>query len=313
MRGNFDRRYIENLVSVKNNDYSDALQEKILNLVASAVEELSSRVPFISIENTIFQPFNETFNGAFTPMSKYIYLLGINSPQIEANSLNKSVNLKKIKQNFIDAWQNTKKRKSKRRKRKEEEESHKYTEFEPEKYNLESLRRDLQLAIAQYLGETSIVYNTSDRLIIQGKEDFGSISQIEIIPVIYDGDYFKYFVSKRKGYLNINMEERLINFNMKSEMVGENFFTILRVFNNLFRNVTKESLNQIFVESLLYNVPNELFEGKDIYQIVINILNYLSMTSVGDFVSIENKTEKIFKSKKTGNAAALYTKLMKSL
>lgn len=313
MKGSFDRKFIENLVSTDNSEFSDSIQEKILDLFAVSIEDLSARVPFVSIENSILQPANETFNGAYTPMSKYVYFLGINSPQLEINCTNNKINFKKLRKKLSQAWHDSKKRKSKRRKRKEEEESHKYNEFEPEKYNLDALRHDLQLEIAKNLSITSIVYNTSDRLIIQGKDDFGSVSQIEVIPVIYDGEMFKYFINPRKGFLNINMDERLLNFNMKYEMVGENFFKILKIFNNLLKSVTKENVNQIFVESLLYNIPNELYEGDDIYVVFRNIINYLSMTNVADFVSIENKKDKIFKSKKTGGSAGLYTKFMKNL
>ena len=313
MKETFDAKFIKNIVESDNAEFVESLEEKVINLLALSIDELSTRVPFISIDNTILQAVNETFNGAYTPMSKYVYFLGINSPQIEINSLNKSVNFKKLRQNFIQAWHDSKRRKSKKRKRKEEEESHKFADFEPEKYNLEALRHDLQLAIAKNLSVTSIVYNTSDRLIIQGKEDFGSVSQIEIIPVIYNGDVFKYFVSKRKGYLTINMAERLLNYNMKSEMAGPNYFLMLKIFNNLFKSYTKENVNQIFVESLLYNVPNDLFEGKDIYQVFVNIINYLNMTNVADFVSIENKKEKLFKNKLTTNSAGLFNKFIRNV
>lgn len=313
MKETFDAKFIENIIANNNFEFIETLQEKVANLLSLAIEELSQRVPFISLENTILQPVNETFNGAFTPMSKYVYFLGINSPQLEVNSLNRSINFKKLRQRFVQAWYDTKRRKSKRRKKKEEEESHRYSEFEPGKYGLENLRRDLQLAMVKNLSVTSIVYNTSDRLIIQGKDDFSSVAQIEIIPVIYDGEIFKYFISKRKGFLPVNIEERLINFNIKSEIVGENFYNVLKIFNNLFKNITKENVNQIFVESLLYNVPNDLFVGDDVYQVVVNIINYLSMTDVSKFVSIENKKENIFKSKLTGNSAALFNRFMKNL
>lgn len=313
MKETFDAKFIENIIANNNFEFIETLQGKVANLLSLAIEELSQRVPFISLENTILQPVNETFNGAFTPMSKYVYFLGINSPQLEVNSLNRSINFKKLRQRFVQAWYDTKRRKSKRRKKKEEEESHRYSEFEPGKYGLENLRRDLQLAMVKNLSVTSIVYNTSDRLIIQGKDDFSSVAQIEIIPVIYDGEIFKYFISKRKGFLPVNIEERLINFNIKSEIVGENFYNVLKIFNNLFKNITKENVNQIFVESLLYNVPNDLFVGDDVYQVVVNIINYLSMTDVSKFVSIENKKENIFKSKLTGNSAALFNRFMKNL
>ena len=308
-----DEKFIKGIAESDSTEFNEGVQEKVYNLIELSIEGLSAIVPFVSVDNVALQPINETFNGAFTPMSKFIYFLGINSPQMEMNCLNKGVNFKKLKQNFIQAWHDTKRRKSKRRKKKEEEERHKYTEFEPEKYDLDSFRKDLQLEMVKNLSTSTIIYNSYDRIIIQGKEDFGSVSQIEIVPVIYDGETYKYFLSKKKGFLSINMNERLLNFNMKYEMAGENFFVMLKIFNNLYRNFTKESVNQIFLESLLYNIPNELYKANDIYVVFKNIINFLNMTNVADFVSIENKSEKIFKSKKTGNSAALFVKFMKKI
>lgn len=313
MRETFDAKFIENIVNSDNSEFTDKMQEKILNILALSIDELASKIPFITLDNTILQPVNETFNGAFTPMSKYVYYLGINSPQMEMNNLSRHFSFKKFWKKFVQAWHDSKRRKSKRRKRKEEAEKHKYEEFEPEKYDFEAFRHDLQLAIAQNLSETSIVYNTSDRLIIQGKDDFGTISQIEIIPVIYNGEKFKYFLGKRKGYLQIDINERYSNYNEKYQKVGENFFLMLKIFNSLFKNLTKESVNQFFVESLLYNIPDEFYKGKDIYNVFKNIVNYLNMTDISNFVSIENKNEKIFQNKLTSNSAIVYTKFMKNI
>lgn len=313
MKNILERKFIESLVKSENQDFAGAIQEKVINLVALSIENLATRVPFISIDNVILQPVNETFNGAITSMSKYVYFLGIDSPQMELNSLSYNPNFKKYKDRFIQAWHDTKRKKSRRRRQKEEEKSHQYVEFEPEKYNLEAFRRDLQLSLVENLSITSIVFNTTDRLIIQGKDDFGSTSQIEIIPTIYDGEYFKYFLGRRKGFVKINMDERLINFNIKYETAGKNFFLMIKLFNNLFKNLTKENVNQIFVESLLYNIPDEFYHEDDIYSIFIKIINYLNMTDVSEFVLIEDKSKKIFKSNITKGSAGLYNKFMKHI
>lgn len=316
MKKTFDRQYIENILKEKDNSFSDSISEMVYNIVSVAVDGLSHKVPFITPENVIIQPINEVFNGAITPMSKYVYYLGITSPQLEYNCLNYKDGWKKFKKRFETAWKNSRK-KSKRKLKKEilkkQLEGPVYEEFEPERYNLESLRNDLQTAIAENLSTTSLVYNLGDRLVIQGKDDFGSISQIEIIPVIYDGEYFKYFINKKKGFINIDIDERLINFNIKLESVGENFIKIIKIFNNLFKNITKEIPNQFFVESLLYNVPDELYYGNDYYQITTNIINYLRMTSIENFVTIHDKKKKIFQSEMTKDSVVIYSKFIKNV
>lgn len=308
-----DKKLIESIANDDNSSFAGVMQEKIVNLMGNSLSNLAVRVPFINIENTILQPVNETFNGAFTPMSSYIYFLGINSPQMEINSLKNNLNLKKIREKISKAWHDSKRKKSKRRQQKEEEKNREFTDFEPEKYNLESFKHDLQLELAGNLSVTSIVYNLPSKLVIQGKDDFGSVSQIEIIPVIYDGEKFKYFLGKKKGFLEIDMNERLLNFNIKYEIVGENFIKMIKIFNNLFKNITKENVNQIFIESLMYNIPDQLFEGDDIYNVFVNIVNYLNMTDISNFVSIENKTETILKSKILKGAIGLYNKFFRNI
>ena len=314
MKKILEKRLIESLIKSENQTFTDTIEEKVVNLVANSVQELGARVPFVSLENVILQPVNETFNGTVSPVSKFIYFLGIDNPQMELNCLNYSGSFKKFKQRFVQAWNETKRKKKKRKKELElEEKRHEYSEFEPEKYNLDAFKRDLQLAFVQNLSTTSIVFNISDRLVVQGKDEFGSLAQIEIIPVIFDGENFKYFRGKKKGFININMKERTLNFNIKYETAGENFFIMLKLFNNLFKNITRESVNQIFVESLLYNIPDEFYQGDDLYNIFINIVNYLNMTDISNFVSIENKSEKIFKSELTKNSIGLFNKFMRKL
>ncbi len=316
MKKTFDRKYIENILKDEDTSFSEKIYFTLLNVVGLAVEDLSTKVPFITIDNVIIQPVNETFNGAMTPMSKYVYYFGVASPQLEYNCLYYKDGWKKFKKRFARAWQDSK-RKSKRKLKKEllkkQLQGPEYEEFEPEKYNLESLKKDLQNAIAAQLSETSLVYNLPNKLVIQGKDDFGSISQIELIPVIYDGTYFKYFINRRKGFMNINMDERLINFNIKYELAGDNFLKMIKIFNNLFKNLTKEIPSQFFIESLLYNVPDNLFVGNDLYQITVNIINYLQMTSVEDFVAIHDKKSKIFKSELTKDSAIIYNKFIKNV
>ncbi len=316
MKKLFDRKYIENILKENDTLFSEKLNESLVNVVSLAIEDLSTKIPFVTLENCIIQPVNETFSGALTPMSKYMYLLGIGSPQLEANCVNYSRSFQKFRKKLVQAW-NDSRRKSKRKMKKEalkkSLEGPKFEEFEPERYNIESFKHDLQTALAQHLSETSIVYNTSDRLIIQGKDDFGSISQIELIPVIYDGEVFKYFISKRKGFMKINMKQRLLNFNIKFESVGENFLKELKIFNTLFKNITKEIPSQFFLESLLYNVPDQIYQGNDLYQITVNIINYLNMANMEDFVTTEDKSLKLFKSPLTKNSIILFSKFIKNI
>ncbi len=314
MKGIFNREFIESLAKTDNTDFSANLQESVLNVVSNSIYELSTKIPFISQDTVIFQPANETFNGAFTSVSEYVYLLGLNSPQIEMNCLSNTDGFKKFWQRVSLAWKEGR-RKSKKRKKKEEElkKQPNFQDFEPEKYNLESFLADFQSALCQNLSETTLIYNSGKSLIIQGKDDFGYLTKIVLIPVILRDGNFKYFIDRKRGFLDINFSERAQNFEEKNERVGQNFNIMLKLFNNVFKNVTKQNMNQIFIESLLFNIPDDFFDGDDIYQIFLNIINYLNMKDLSQFVSIDNKEIKLNKNPLIQNSFLTFMKFLNKI
>ncbi len=309
--GFLERSFIESLLKNDSIEHFVEIQSKVLEVCSMAIEKISRQIPFINIENSIFQPVNETFNLALTPTSEYKYFLGLQSPQIEINCTNGSDFFKNFKQRWIQAWQDSKKKRKRKKKNEKIENEVKYNEFNPDKYNLENFCRDFQLALCENLSETTIVYNTGKSIIIQGRDDFDFLAKIVIIPVIFRDDKFNYFINKKQGFITIDMNERLKNFNEKLDIVGDCFVDVVKLFNSLFKSVTKESINQIFIESLLYNVPNEFFVD-DIYNSFIKILNYFNTTDISSFKSINNLEVSIFKNPLIKNAGYQFNKFLKN-
>ena len=90
---------------------------------------------------------------------------------------------------------------------------------------------------------------------------------------------------------------------------------MLKIMNALFRNSSRSYIlpNQIYIESLLYNTPDELFAGDDIYSIFIKIINYLNFSNVSQFKSILNPDITLEKEKAVRSNIVILSKLLSGL
>ena len=67
-----------------------------------------------------------------------------------------------------------------------------------------------------------------------------------------------------------------------------------RILNNLFYGIFNKVPNQIFIESLLFNVPENLYTT-NISETTVNIINFLKNSTMQNFCSICDEKTKIFK------------------
>ena len=109
------------------------------------------------------------------------------------------------------------------------------------------------------------------------------------------------FKSKRKGFTEINFDNRYNCFEAKYDKVGENFTKILKVFILIYYNTNRTFPNQVFMESILNYCPDELFEGKDIYDIFVKIINFLYYKSLKDVKSVNNPDKSVLDDEVCGN------------
>lgn len=306
------RELIEGILRNSNDDFLQATEEKVRGLLSLAVEDLSSHIPYISLNNVILEPVNEVLSGGFTDNSKFEYFLGVDNPQLEINSMRNDT-WKRIKDRVVFAWKNRNAGKKRRRRKKEVEiKPLKSEPFDPEKYNLNSLAHDLQLAVAHYLSETSIVYLEGNRIRIVGKDDFGTNTQIIVYITLYNNEYYRFFRGRKKGFLKFDNALRIAAINNKVDSVGIEYIEMIRVFNTLYYNVNHFMPNQIFIESILYNCPDELFVENS-YDCFVKILNYLIMADIKNFKSIVNPDKSIFIDLVCGNSAIGYRKMLDKL
>ena len=314
MRG-ISKSLIQSIANADYTEFAENTEAKVSTLVSLAVEDMAYSIPFVSTQKCILQPVNETFNGAITAESEFIYFLGFNSPQIEINCLQYNDWWKKFKERLVFAWISSKKKKRKKKKKQKDAAMPQY-EFDTEKYNLDALKDDLQKAFVKNLTTTSIVYNQDRCLRVIGKDEFGPKTQIFIYPCLMDEDgNFKFLISRKKGFYKINFTKRAELINQKIEAVGVNYIYMLKILNTLFRTSSKTSFapNQIFLESLLYGVPDEFYVGDDIYDVFLKIVNYLNLTDVSNFKSILNPDLTISQDKATKSNQIAFTRFLNSL
>lgn len=312
-----DKQLIESIVRKKNDEFIEKVNEKLNLIVSNAIDDLSQQIAYINLDNVILQPANELISGAFTDNSKFVYLLGIDSAQLELNTLKSTNFWKDLKNRFIYAWKfrNTRRAKRKERKKKKQQEKDGNVNpivynFDPSKYNIYSLCEDLQTAIAKFSALTSIVYLEDTRIRIVGKDDYGSNTQIVIYPVIYNGEVYKYYAGRKKGFIEIDVASRADYLNEKFDKCGENFVEMIKVFNVLYFYANKTMPNQIFIESILVSCPDDLLKGEDAYTIFVKIINYLTMTSAKNIKSINNPKKTIFTDPLSASSALGYEKFV---
>ena len=284
-------------------------------LVALSVDALSKKVSYINTKNVILQPVNELINDSYVDNSNCVYFLGIENAQLELNSTKKLNIWKNFKYRLVYAWKNRKVFKRKRRfwrKRKinKDEGNLEKIKFDPAKYSMFNLAEDLQTSMVNFLTETSIIELKDTMLKIIGKDDFGSTASIIIYLVSYSNGKFKYFLPNKRGFVELDINSRVNKINEKITAVGPNFVDVLKVFNTLYYNINSHMPNQIFMESLLCSVPNELFEGNDIYKVFKKIINYVSIRSLSSIQSINDSSKNICNDNVCGNCAIYFNKMV---
>jgi hypothetical protein len=309
MISSITKSLIESVAYADNYDFSDEIENRIFNLISLSIAELEKNLPYVSVSNCIIQPISENFTKTYIPGSDFVYFLGIASPQLEINSMTYSNTWNRFKKRFKDAWIDSSRRLKKRREKAkklgitEEKEINE----DNDKYTFENFLEDFQHALTKNLTQTSIVYRGPSSVRIVGKDDFGVNTNVIIYPTILEGKNYKKFISKKKGYDIYNFEHRENCFLEKFNRVGTNYIFMLKIMNYLMRENTKQPVNQIFLESLLYGCPDTFFEGNNIYSCFIKIINYLRFSDVSDYKSVLTEGKTIFDDKGTMNASYQYS------
>ena len=91
------------------------------------------------------------------------------------------------------------------------------------------------------------------------------------------------------------------------------FQKALKVFNALYFNINGTMPNQLYLESVIDYVPDDLFEGKDFYQTFIKIVNYLSIKTLRHVPSILDENKTVNEDKRCGECGFGFNKILSSI
>ena len=293
-----DKKLITAIAAQSNKDFYNHVESKVESVLSASIERLGLQIPYISLNNVVLQPFNEVLSGAVTDNSTFYYLLGINNAQLELNTVKTNMFWHNLKKRLKIAWDSRKRRKKKKKKKDEKSLAEK-VDFDGSKYNLFNLTKDLFETIRLFLSQTSIISMDDNFLYIVGKDDFGSNTQIKIEICFYNEDCFKFFEGKKK-LKQYNFSCRLKCLSEKKLEAGDNFVKMLKIFNVLYHQANHEMPNAMFMESVLYNVPDKLYDEQNIYDVFIKIVNYLNLKSINNFNSVNDLKLKLYQDQMLG-------------
>lgn len=287
-----DRSVIEEFSDVSDNTAYDIAYAKINGVIHDALKVIKQRNPYI--KNYKIFVANEAFSDTVCYASSLDLFILFDAVQIELN------NNRKVKNKFLNSikmfWREFKNNfKLFGSKKKHNEKQIKKTEKQAlvlDKYDVNMLYNDLIVQMLKIVyNKTQIGVNKNKVITIVGEEEFGI--EINIIPIFANKEKegtYKLYDLRSKNYIVIDFKDRIYNIESKNERTLEGFSTQVKIFNNLFWNVTKQKPNQIFIESLLYDCPDELFLINDV-DTTFNLVNYIKNSTMQTKKSIcDNKT-----------------------
>lgn len=284
---------------IKELSYKSSINDNVSIIIEdlkSCIEEvlIKKNVP-VSSKTSKIEILNEFATECFTPESKLEIAVILNAGQIELNTIKTNKNkIKKFFKDFISIWKYN--IKNKKRKKKD-----KITNKENPKiknYTFFDLIRNLQEGLAEYFTEKTIIYNINEKLYIDSREELG----IDIIIYLAQNNGNTFKIYKGSKFTEIDFNRRFINLTYKSVETNRKIYSIARIINSLYVAVNEVNLNQILLESCLYNCPNDFFKSEDIYCNFKQILSFLNSSELINFKSIINTNINILEEKYIKNS-----------
>lgn len=285
----FNQQIIEQFTNRCPEEVVNRVLDLSVSLITECIEELKQITPILNGEYT-FKVVDEHCYDTSTLNSEISLFVAFKTPQLELNTLSLVNN--KFKQfgiKFAHAWQSRKKPKHKKKKKKDD--SQEAEVVVSTKYSIRELKQNIIEKVIKKIDKESYiqVFNYGIRLV--SSKELGVPVNIYFVLDTQEG--YKLYNSYTNKFCVVDFKDRSKNFNKKLTDVGENFVYMIRVFNNLFFTLYNYTPNQILMESLMYNVPDELYKGYSFYECFIKILNYLNNVNIKKFVSIVDNSKKL--------------------
>ncbi len=287
-----DKNYIEQFAQPINPLYSQNVFNYVCEKFDFALKDIIKKSPVVSDYD--FKMVNECATQTETQSSSLDIFLSIKSPKLEMSVLKLNKNLfKKFFNKLKIAYYESKREKQEKKRRKKNKLNDdnnnimlKKTDFSYDKYNINDFKKELLQNLVKYFSNGTILYTTDYGITLESKSELGMTVNVYI--VIENGKMYRIFNSSNFKLTSIDFGQRFANFEVKNYETNYNYQKAVRLFNSLFVNLMNYSLNQIYIESLLYNCPNKLFEGST-YEMFLKIFNYVTIESNLNCKSITNE------------------------
>ena len=228
---------LESIISSSNENFNLEIDNKVNALFSSVISKISEKNQYVTLNNTMLIPVNETFNRGFSSSSSYEYILAISNLQLELNSLRKSNIFSNSLQRFIEAYKVSRQNKKSiffRKKRKNQQKTQKKLEFNEKNYDFMDLRTDIFNVLPEFLSTTSVVSLNKNTIKIVGENDFGKRVTIYVNLMLFSGENFKYYDAKTSKFFEFSLSERVSHFSEKYDRVGDVLISLIKIFNCLY-------------------------------------------------------------------------------
>lgn len=287
----FDKGYIETFAQGIDSSYVMNAYYSMLNILNDSMRNLCNLRPIVTDFNC--QIVNECLNNAETQNSSLDIFMSIKSPQLELGLIKFNNNYFKKAINRIKlAWHNANMQKPRKRWWKKKEKfqlSKELKNITPDKYTFQLFKYELMQELAKKFTNKTTIYISNYGISLLCSEDLGM--NINLFIGFSNGDKFTLFDETKLKLIYVEFKNRERNLKQKKIETKGNFIVGLRIFNGLYKNIYLKSLNQILLESVLYNCPNELFDDRP-YDMFIKLINFINASAMQTFKSItdEHKT-----------------------
>ncbi len=289
----FDKSYIQTFANGINSSYANNAYNIMLNVIDDAMNSLCKNRPIVTDYNC--QIVNECLTHSETQNSTLDIFMSIKSPQLELGIVKFSNNyFNKILNRFKLAWkdfreQKPKKRWWKRKSKDTQENDKKILETNLQKYTFQIFKRELMLELAKRFTDKTMLFVSNYGIVLLCGEEIGM--DVNLYIVFSNGEEFTLFDELKLKLIDIEFKDRIKNIDKKNQSTNGNFVSALRIFNGLYKNIYFKPLNQILLESVLFNCPDELFFDEP-YDMFIKLINFINASTMQNFKSItdEDKT-----------------------
>lgn len=156
--------------------------------------------------------------------------------------------------------------------------------------------------LAQYYGEKTQVLLINDGIKVLCQDEYGYKLLIRFATFIDNesSPYLSFWNVLDKRSNKVNIFEYIENMDRKDKETGGNYKKLVRIYKNIRKNIlvkkmaSSSDLNKYFVELIIYNIPDFLLIGDDIYEVFTKSVNYLFNCNIFDFKSFDGKNMQQF-------------------